>query len=292
MKKQALWLSLALALPASMPAQVTVEVTQEQDQFLPGEAVLSAVRITNRSGQTLHFGAEADWLSFVVESSDGLMVSRTGEVPVKGEVALGSSKVATKRVDLAPYFSLTRLGRYTVTATMRIKEWNREVASPPRAFDIIEGSKIWEQEFGVPQAPNAANAVPEVRKYILQQANFLKGQIRLYLRLTDAAGLRVFRVFAVGPMVSFARPEPQLDKASNLHLLYQSGATAFSYTVCNPDGEIITRQTYDYIKTRPRLVEDAAGNISVTGGVRHSTSQDVPAAPDEAATNAAKTTEH
>src|SRR5437773_12393581 len=89
-------------------AQVTVEVLQEQDQFLPGETVPAAVRITNRSGQSLKLGAEANWLNFSVESKDGGIAQKLGEVPVIGEFSLESSKMATKRVNLQPYFSLSQ----------------------------------------------------------------------------------------------------------------------------------------------------------------------------------------
>src|SRR4029077_4212453 len=106
-------------------AQITVEVTQDQDQFLPGESLPVAVRITNRSGQTLHLGNNDTWLTFSVESRDGVIINRLGNVPVDGEFALDSSKRATKRVDLAPYFNLVTPGRYSITATLNIKEWNQ-----------------------------------------------------------------------------------------------------------------------------------------------------------------------
>ena len=127
---------------------------------------------------------------------------------------------------------------------------------------------MWEQEIGVPTASNATNATPEVRKFVLQQANYLKAQLRLFVRLTDASGTRTLRVFPVGPMVSFGRPEPQVDQYSNLHLFWQDGAHSFSYAVVNPDGEIIARRTYDYVDKRPRLQPGADGKILVVGGVR------------------------
>src|SRR5262252_999006 len=105
MKRISLWVWLLWCTLAPALAQVTVEVTQEQDQFLPGEAIPAAVRITNHSGQTLRLGAEDDWLTFSVESHDRSIVPKFAEVPVRGEFMLPSSKVATKRVDLAPYFS-------------------------------------------------------------------------------------------------------------------------------------------------------------------------------------------
>jgi hypothetical protein len=45
----------------------------------------------------------------------------------------------------------------------------------------------------------------------LQQANYLK-QVRLYARVTDAEGVKSFGVMALGPMVSFGRPEGQLTQ--------------------------------------------------------------------------------
>ena len=270
-------LGFLLAVLLNLPAQVAVEVTMDQEQFLPGEAVPAAVRITNRSGQTLRLGADPDWLTFSLESRDGFIVFKTGEVPVTGEFALESGNRATKHVDLAPYFNLTRLGHYQIVATVHIKEWDGLVAGAPKGFDVVEGAKLWSQEFGVPPPAGATNQTPEVRKYILQQANYLRTQLRLYLRLTDAAESKVFRVVPIGPMVSFGNPERQLDSHSNLHLLYQTGARSFSYTVINPDGDMLLRQTYDYTSSRPRLQTDKEGRFAVVGGLRRVTANDVPA---------------
>jgi hypothetical protein len=276
MKALGLWLGIWVVALAPVSAQVTVEITQDQDQFLPAEAMPTAVRITNRSGQSLRLGREQDWLTFSVQSRDAEVVTKTSEVPVVDEFVLDSSKVATKHVDLAPYFSMNRSGHYSVTATVRIKDWSQDITSPPKNFDIIEGAKLWEQEIGVPNSAGPTNATPEVRKFILQQANYLKAQLRLYLRVTDASGSKTFRVFSIGPMVSFSRPEAQVDKFSNLHLFYQEGAHSFRYTVVNPDGEILARRFYDYVDIRPRLQPDTDGRIFVNGGVRRITPNDVP----------------
>src|SRR5438046_2726052 len=151
MQNLGLTLGLLAASLVAARAQVTIEVLQEQDQFLPGESMPTAVRITNRSGQTLRLGAEEDWLTFSIEGRAGTVVSKMGDAPVAGEFALASSKRATKRVDLAPYFALTQPGRYSIVATVRIKDWDHDLASRPKDFDIIEGAKLWEQEVGVPR---------------------------------------------------------------------------------------------------------------------------------------------
>ena len=283
---KALGLGLVLLAAALTPvsAQVTVELTLDQDLFLPAESMPLVVRITNRSGQSLHLGRSEDWLSFSVETHDGVVVPKLGEVPVGEDFVLESSRVVTLRVDLAPYFALNRSGRYSVTATMQLKDWNQSVRSQPKSFDIVESARMWEQAIGVPNSALGTNATPEIRKFILHQANSTKSQLRLYVRLTDASGAKPFRVFPIGPMVSFGRPEPQVDKFSNLHLLYQAGPRSFNYAVINPDGEIITRRTYDYAEKRPRLQPDAEGKVLVTGGVRRPTPQDVPSSTEAKST--------
>jgi len=127
---------LAWVLPAG--AQVTVEVTQDQQQFLQGEALPVAVRITNRSGQTLHLGGEDDWLTFTIEEREGRSVPKLSDPPVKGDFELDSSHVATKRTDLVSYFAPTLPGHYSIVASVIVKDWNREIESPPTSFDIIE----------------------------------------------------------------------------------------------------------------------------------------------------------
>jgi hypothetical protein len=273
MIRSSFWLCFLLGALTPALAQITVEVTQEQEQFLPGEALPTAVRITNRSGQILRLGLDDDWLTFSVESQDRSIVPKIGEVPVRGEIILPSSRIATKRVDLAPYFSASLPGTYKVIATVRIPGWNQEFNSQPKKFDVIEGAKLWEQAVGV---PGSTNGSPEMRKYILQQAHYLKSQLRLYLRVTDGSGARVIRIFAIGPMVSFAQPEPQVDRYSNLHVLYQDKPRSFDYSVFNPDGEVIRHQTFDYTGTRPRLQPDGQGQVSVMGGTRRVRANDVP----------------
>lgn len=268
------WLGAFFGGVVLASAQVTVEIRLDQDQFLPGETIPAAVRITNRSGQTLALGDSDDWLTFSVERRDEResIVPKIGEVPVRGPFELETSKIATKRVDLAPYFNFGTVGRYAVVATLRIPGWDREITSPPRVFQIINGTRMWEREFGLAAT---SGQPPETRRYILQQANYLRGQLRLYLRITDGPGLRTLKVLPIGTIVSFSRPEPQLDKSSNLHLLYQNGPRSFSYHVFNPDGEVVTDEIYDYLGSRPRLRVDDEGNVKVIGGVRRRTPAEI-----------------
>ncbi len=278
-------LGLALLSLFNAPAQVvTVQVTTDQDQFLPGESLPVTVRIANNSGQSLHLGADANWLTFNVESADNNgVVMKNADPPVVDVFDLGSSEVATKRLNLAPYFALTRAGSYRVVATVRIPEWGKAVTSPAREFDIIDGAQLWSQDFGLPMPAGVTNQLPIVRKYILEEANYLRKQLRLYVLVSDPSGALILKASAIGPMVSFSQPEAQLDRASNLHVLYQSGAQSFIYSVVNPDGNIVQQEIYDYLGTRPRLALNDDGNIVVKGGVRRPKPGEMPVikSPDQ-----------
>jgi hypothetical protein len=272
-----LWVPIisgCIALAPRLLAQVSVELVLDQEQFLPGESLMVGVRITNFSGQTLHLGKDNDWLHLSLEGRENYIVPTTAELPVQGEFEVQSSKVVTKRVDVAPCFSLVRAGRYAVSATVKIKDWGTELVSKRKSFDLIPGTTLWEQDVGV-SAPAASQRPPEVRKYALQQAIHLK-QMKLYVRVTDQTGSRVFRVFPIGQLISFSSPEHQIDKSSNLHVLYQTGAKSFNYSVINPDANLLIRHTYEYTDTRPVLRVDKEGRIYVGGGNRRVSTDDLP----------------
>jgi hypothetical protein len=273
-------LAVLLASAASLVGQVTVEVVLDQEEFLRDESLPVKVRITNRSGQTLQFGKESDWLRFAIGSRDGRVIAKLADPPVPGEFTLESSTMGTRQVELMPYFDLSQPGRYSLTATVKIPQWKEEIVSAERSFHIARGTKIWEQEFGVPDSGQP----PEVRKYALQQAPSLK-EPKLYLRVTDRSENRVFRVLALGRLLSFSRPEAQVDRLSQLHVLFQNGARSFLYTVVNPNGEVIARQTHAYARTRPALRSLEDGRIAVQGGVRHMAPDDLPRPRSATATN-------
>lgn len=264
---------LGLLAVLRVSAQVDVELTMAQDDFLPSESVPLAVKITNRSGQQLHLGADADWLTFNVEADDGFVVTKNAEVPVTGAFDLETSELAIKRVDLQPYFAMTKPGRYRVIATLHIKDWSSQLASAPKHFDVISGAKLWAQNFGVQDGTNLA---PKVLKYSLEQANYLKEQLRLYVQVSDAAEAQVFKVTPLGPMVSFSHPEQQVDRQSRLNVLWQTGGQSFTYAIVNPDGTLALLDYYDNYFSRPRLAVNDDGDVFVKGGTRRTKPSELP----------------
>ena len=253
-------------------AQVDVEISVAQEQFLRDEPVSVKVRITNRSGQTLHLGEGNDWITFAVEAN-GRPAQHIGEPAIAAPFELVSAHTATREFNVQPWFEMSSPGRYTVSATLRIKQWQREVAGKPKAFEITPGARLWEQSVGLP----TSGGVPETRRFILQQANYRK-QLKLYVRVSNEPDTFAFQVQPLGPLVSFGQPEAQVDEQSHLHVLFQTGARSFQYAVITPNGELTSRQTYDYSSTRPSLRLNDDGKIVVAGGNRRMAANDLPAA--------------
>jgi hypothetical protein len=260
-----------LAFAVTARAQLSVELLLDQEQFLRDENVPVKVRIVNRSGQTLRFGPGMDWLALNVETREGKAIPSIGELPAAEEFTLESSMVATRLVDLSSAYRFELPGRHSITAVVKVKDWNEEFSSKAKPFEIVRGTKLWEQEFGIP----SDGGVPEVRKYVLQQAQYQK-RLMLYLRVTDPGERFTYRCVPVAPLVSFSRPEAQVDRASNLHLLFQVGARSFRYAAYNPSAELIVRQYHEYGRSRPTLRMNDSGGIFVNGGARRILADDVP----------------
>lgn len=276
MKKLFFMVGILFAWVLGGMAQVSVEVVVSQRQVLPSESMPVAVKITNQSGQQLHFGDEPNWLTFSIESEEGADVVKNSEPPVQGEFDLESSQMGTKRVDLGPCFTLTRAGRYKIVATVRLKDWGSEIVSSPAFIDVITGTPLWSQDFGLPATGNATNRAPDLRTYSLIKASYLTAQLRLYVQVSSPANGQVYKVTAVGPLVSFSNPEAQVDPQGNLHVLYQSGGSIFSYDVIDLDGNPFQHELYDYVAKRPRLGVNDLGEITVLGGVRRLKSDEMP----------------
>lgn len=234
------------------------------------EALPIKVRITNLSGQPIQLGHDPDWLNFQIQFEEPNATLHTAQIPANDPYTLQSAKTVVRQINLMPYFRFNRVGQYSISATIRIKNWDQDFTSAPKVIQIGSGFSLWEQEFGVP----TTNSAPDMRKYTLLQANNAN-RLMLYFRLTDASETHIYRVFPIGQLVSFSKPEAQLDKDSNLHVLSQFGPRSFIYMVLTPQGEIQTRQCYDYSDTRP-VLRPKNDKVVVTGGIRHITDEDIP----------------
>jgi hypothetical protein len=261
---------------AQQQPEVGLELLSPQTQFLPAEKLPISVRITNHSGRDLKLGHAEDWLTFSVEETKGGVVARREDPKVDGAFDLESGSRATFKVDMAPSFDLTRPGSYRVSAQLRLPELNNLIVdSAPFAFDVVAGSVVWSQTFGVPVKTGGNNSeIVDRRTYILQQANYLQ-EVRLYLRITDANVGSTYAVFPIGPVVSFSKPMPLIDGQARLHVLHQYGMRIYAYNIFSPTGEMLERRTYEIGDTRPTLRVNESGKVIVIGGIRRADKSDL-----------------
>jgi hypothetical protein len=273
------FLCLLWAIHCSGRAQshgVEVRLVMDESVFLPGEEIPVGVKISNLSGRPLTFGALTNWLTFHIETRGGELVDRLAEMPVRGEFTLDSAKAATTWWNVQPYFALDAAGSYVVMVDVRLPEWKERVLSDGLRFIIQPSRSLWEVSFGVPPPPGQPDAEPEVRRYALQSAT-RRDERRLYARVSDETGSRIYRVVPLDRLLSFSHPVQQLDSLSQLHVIFQTGGSTYTYCVVNPAGRLVVRQRHEITPgSRPRLVKTVDGRIEVTGGRRVPALSDIP----------------
>jgi hypothetical protein len=258
---------------------VTATLSLEQNQLLPDEDMDLKVHIENRSGQNVILGTAADWITFTVTGENNSIAPQLGQTSVAHEFTLPSAEAVKCSFNLTPYFNFRAPGHYTITATIKIPQWNQACVCKPVTFTVINGmrlSKVPDLQFGVPPPPGVSNTAPVVRRYFLERVDLGDAGIKLYLRLTDSSGAKTLKALQLGRMISLSDPDVLVDRLSNLHVLNQTGARAFSYYVVNPEGELLYRQTYEYTQTKPKLARGDWGEVKVQGGLRHVSENDFP----------------
>jgi hypothetical protein len=287
MKRIALLLALLTVVAGPARAQfngITAELQLIQDQYLPDEDLQLKVKITNRSGQPVSFGQDDTWITFTIVGENNYLVPKISEMPVSGEFTLLSGQAGARALNLTPYFDFRRPGHYRIAATIKISQWNQEIPCKSAAFTVANGLPLHGManlQFGVPPPPGVSNAVPEVRNYSLIKVAYLD-KLKLYFRLTDGNG-RTLKVFPLSQMLSFSQPEAQMDRFNNFHVLTQTGARSFTYSVVSPEGRLIARQTHEYGLTRPVLRATDDGGIFVGGGRQRLSDSDIPPPAPESA---------
>lgn len=275
-----LWVLLcAAALTAQgQPGGLTATLELDQQQYLPDEDLLLKITILNRSGQPVVLGATKDWLTVEVNGENQNVVPKNGEMPVLGPFTLLSGQTVTREFNPAPYFDCRKPDRYSLGATLKVPQWKKEIPCKPILFIVAEGlplTDLGDLTVGLPPPPGVTNTASETRRYSLLKVSY-PDQMKLYFRLTDGGG-RTLRVFPLARTVSFGDPEAQIDRANNLHVLFQTGAHTFAYCVIDARGDVLVRQVHEYTNSRPKLHLGDNGMIFVGGGRRLVTLDDIPA---------------
>ncbi|MDP7010043.1 MAG: hypothetical protein QF685_01570 [Verrucomicrobiota bacterium] len=267
---------IGLCLTLSTYAQVEVRLGVSRDNFVKHESVRMDVFVISNHNKAVILGDKEGWIRFSVRNGRGFPVNQIGRLPRGNLFVLSSGQKMTKGINLAPYFDFSELGEYTIQASITTKNWTKlRFESAPVKIQVVRARVIDVLRRGV--ASETPGDSPEVRRYTLQTAR-VNGKSHLFIRVSDdyEPSFAIYNVTPLGMMVHHAKPTFELDRDGISHLFFQSHQHQYSYTMIDPFGSLIKRQTYTGERSRPFMKKDVKGNFRIIGGLRVVAPTDYP----------------
>lgn len=259
-----LFLFGCLLLAPAAHAQLQVGISLHRSLYIRYEPIIATVTITNLSGRPLVLSDQSDtpWFGFQIESK-----SDNGNRPVsprmssfpKDTVAIGPGETLRRQVNITPLYVLDDFGRYSIRANVFESEQNRYYSSPSAPFEITEGRLLWEENVGLP-----LDGSP---RRISLLAHRLPNSTSLYLRIINPDAGRVFCTHKLGDLMSYGKPDVELDTNNEVHILQLRAPRNFVYSHIGLNGEIRVRKAYDQTtESKPTLRRGPNGEVLVVGG--------------------------
>lgn len=221
-------LLLLIAVSTQAMAQLEVFLKPTRRDYLLGEKAALTITIVNHTDGSVSLSNTPgrSWLH--------LEVTRRGEggpvVPVSIPrfpnltIMPGSRKSYT--IQLHPHFRLNREGTYRVVATLRMPDMQTAYSSNTASFNMALGGTV-------------RNFVVQARGSRLNMAVkslSMDGRIVLFGQVTNADTRLPIGACPLGHFLNFMEPRILLDRAQNMHVLFQSTAEHFIYAVVDTFG--------------------------------------------------------
>lgn len=244
-------------------AQINVDISFKRKMFVLYEPIIAVVSIDNLSGRRLVLDNVDNhrWFGFNIETGDGRPVPPNNPDYELAPVAIEPGEKLSRAVNITPLFPLQEFGPYRVKATVYAGAFSRFFSSRSQNIEITDGRPIWQEVVGVP----GGDGPPSLRTITLL-SHKLSRSTRLYARIEDKEGGKIYAMHQLGSFLTFGRPEVMLDLRNEIHVLQNSAPKQFLYTHLGLSGEILGQQAYLESGGRPRLVKDGHGEVQVAGG--------------------------
>ena len=276
MRRLFLWGFIGLCCVSSTYAQLEVHLNVGRDNFVQNEPVRIDAFIISNHNKAVILGDKEGWIRFSVRNGRGFPVNQVGRPPRGNLFVLGSGQKVTKGINLAPYFDFSEPGEYTIQASITTKNWvTVRFESAPVKIQVVRARVMDVLRRGV--ASETPGEPPEVRRYTLQTAR-VNGKSHLFMRVSDdhEPSFTIHNVTPLGMMVHHAKPTFGLDRDGISHLFFQNHKQQYSYTMIDPFGVLLRRQTYIGERSRPFMKKDVKGNFRIIGGRRVVAPTDYP----------------
>jgi hypothetical protein len=256
-------LLLGVLAAENCSAQIKVGLSFKRRLYVLYEPLVAVVSIENLSGRPLLLenSEKNRWFGFTIETAEGRPVPPNNPDYELAPVAIEPGERLTRAVNLTPLFPMQDFGAYRVKASVYASSFDRFFSSAPLTVEITDGRPIWQEVVGVP----GGSGPPELRTVTLL-THKLTRSTRLYARIEDKQGGKIYATHQLGPFLTFGRPDVLLDLRNEIHVLQNSAPKQFLYTHLGLSGEILGQQACLEAGSRPRLVKDERGEVRVVGG--------------------------
>ncbi len=251
---------LALFAPRAS-AQLDVKIGFARSLYMIYEPIICTVSITNHSGQDLQLAdtLHERWFGFDIQTADGRPLPPLNTGYGNQSVEIGSGQTLRRTINLTPLYPLNEFGTYRVKAAIYDQRTKRYYPSGVLNVEITEGRLLWQQTVGVPGDSGDTRTISLL-------AHRLPNSSMLYARIEDKQNGVIYCTHQLGRFVSFGAPDVMLDRTNQLHVLQTIAPKNFLYSEIGLNGEVIKRQAYQDMGTRPYLAKSSSGEIGVVGG--------------------------
>ncbi len=264
---------IALAAIGDAAAQVRVDISLRRALFIRYEPVIAIVTITNLSGGELELADEGNhkWFSFHIEhpsddaEGDAIIPPYNPDYSLS-PVVIEPGRSIKRGVNITPLYPITEFGIYRVRATVYDSKTGRYYSSAPLNVTITEGTTLWTQTVGTPEAGSSDGKAGTRTITLLSQR--LPDTTQLYLRIEDKERGMIYCTAQLGRYVSFSKPDVQIDTSNDIHIVQNIAPKLFLYTHTNLDGKVLESKQFESTQTtRPSLRRDTSGGFQVVGGI-------------------------
>ncbi len=241
-------------------AQLEVRMAPVRQDYLLGEAIALKLTIINSSDQHLKLtnSDTRKWLHFTVTATncpEGVAPIATPRFP---ELTLTPGSTRTFELNIKPYFNFTRIGKYTLTATVRMPDGESTYSSNRTSINLALGSSM--RCFNI---QNKGRKLQLHAKMLhTDNTDCIFGQV-----IDSNSGVAINACY-MARFLNFMTPIIIIDRNQHLHMLCQSTPKYYTYAVMDPNGNRVKYQIYRRTQGPIDLVVTGAG-VTIVGAIPH-----------------------
>ncbi len=220
-----LLVALALSAGVSLAQQINVNLTLAYNVYIIGEPVLVQIDALNATRDLIDVGSPESKDHVLVEitkDSQYNQVKAFNDEPVAGVFRLKPSQTLRRRVALDKWFALLQEGKYIVRVVFVHAGMRYE--SSKKSFDILPGIPVGE---GVQMFVGRSDLRRNF-KLVYWHRNQVD---RLFLRIEDSPGTRVWDSIDLGNMMRGMPPKLDISPEGEVTVVHRSTQDAFARTL-------------------------------------------------------------